>query len=308
MEGAKTASWLNKSGMVVSKSKFSSESGGAKLDMDDPMFWQKVMPDFVTPSIMVQKLDELSTSILGKSIRKKKSNRGRGRWKKHREEKAAAEAAAKAEAEKQANGEVNGANGEANAKTSAEGEPPKTTEGETKADEPAGQADSGTKADAMDVDSPEGEANADAGRPNHDKEGEREVKDDAQAKDGEETKESETPAEDDDDDDEDDDDDDNDEEEEEEEEEDEETKEKKKQITRTNQRKVAKYISDLKSMMETVIDEVEDESLPNDEKEACKELLLQISIMEGLFNEQQRHYARSMLKLLEGRSIHSLFC
>ena len=57
-------------------------------------------------------------------------------------------------------------------------------------------------------------------------------------------------------------------------------------------------------MMESVIDEVEDESLPNDEKEACKELLLQISIMEGLFNEQQRHYARSMLKILEGKTCY----
>jgi hypothetical protein len=36
VEGAKTASWLNKQGMLVSKSKFTSDSKSAGLDMDDP--------------------------------------------------------------------------------------------------------------------------------------------------------------------------------------------------------------------------------------------------------------------------------
>ena len=49
VEGAKTASWLNKKGMNVTKSKFASESESAGIDVDDPLFWQKVMPDFVTP-------------------------------------------------------------------------------------------------------------------------------------------------------------------------------------------------------------------------------------------------------------------
>ena len=75
VEGAKTASWLNKQGMVVSKSKFTSDSKSAELDMDDPLFWQKVMPDFVTPSIMLQKLHDLSDNILGTSSK----GRGRGR-------------------------------------------------------------------------------------------------------------------------------------------------------------------------------------------------------------------------------------
>lgn len=44
VEGAKTASWLNKQGMVVTKSKFTSDNSSAQLDMDDPLFWQKVMP------------------------------------------------------------------------------------------------------------------------------------------------------------------------------------------------------------------------------------------------------------------------
>ena len=48
VEGAKTASWLNKKGMNVTKSKFASESASSGIDIDDPLFWQKVMPDFVT--------------------------------------------------------------------------------------------------------------------------------------------------------------------------------------------------------------------------------------------------------------------
>lgn len=79
VEGTKTASWLNKQGMVVSKSRFSSEVGGEELDMDDPMFWQKVMPDFVTPSIVMKKLTDLLDEVEG---RVRGPGRGRGRWKK----------------------------------------------------------------------------------------------------------------------------------------------------------------------------------------------------------------------------------
>jgi Bromodomain len=82
VEGTKTASWLNKQGMVVSKSKFSSESGKT-LDMDDPLFWQKVMPDFVTPSIMAKRLKDLEDEIEGK-VR----GPGRGRWRQKRLEEA----------------------------------------------------------------------------------------------------------------------------------------------------------------------------------------------------------------------------
>jgi len=76
--GAKTASWLNKQGMVVSKSKFTADSKTAGLDVDDPLFWQKVMPDFVTSTIMLQKLEDLSDDIFGTSG-KKKGKGGRGR-------------------------------------------------------------------------------------------------------------------------------------------------------------------------------------------------------------------------------------
>lgn len=56
VEGAKTASWLNKKGMNVTKSKFSSEAESAGIDVDDPDFWKKVMPDFVTPEMWVMLL------------------------------------------------------------------------------------------------------------------------------------------------------------------------------------------------------------------------------------------------------------
>ena len=85
VEGAKTSSWLNKQGMVVSKSKFTAEKGDKTLDMDDPEFWQKVMPDFVTPSILLKKLNDLSDEIDG-VVRK---GRGRGRWKNKKKDAAA---------------------------------------------------------------------------------------------------------------------------------------------------------------------------------------------------------------------------
>ena len=97
VEGAKTASWLNKQGMVVSKSRFSAEAGGDELDMDDPMFWQKVMPDFVTPSIMMKKLNDLLDEIEG---RVRGPGRGRGRWKKKASEGEEQESGDKAKDEK----------------------------------------------------------------------------------------------------------------------------------------------------------------------------------------------------------------
>lgn len=63
VEGAKTASWLNKKGMNVTKSKFASEKETAGIDVDDALFWQKVMPDFVTPEILLNKIPELEEAI-----------------------------------------------------------------------------------------------------------------------------------------------------------------------------------------------------------------------------------------------------
>ena len=49
--------------MSVTKSKFESEAGGAALDIDDPDFWSKVMPDFVTPEILISKLAEMEEAF-----------------------------------------------------------------------------------------------------------------------------------------------------------------------------------------------------------------------------------------------------
>jgi len=75
---------------------------------------------------------------------------------------------------------------------------------------------------------------------------------------------------------------------------------KKFQLTKTQKRKIAKFMSDLKSMMEGLFDEAEDDNLPSEEKASAQKLLLNISVKEKMFNEDQRHYARATLKRLEG--------
>jgi len=223
VEGAKTASWLNKQGMVVSKSKFTSDSKSADLDMDDPLFWQKVMPDFVTPTLMLQKLDDLEAEVTG--IKKKKKGRGRGRWKK------------KEEPEKEP------------AKEEETEQPKEPTEDEAVNPEGDTEAKDGDNdeemADAGDDKADDEDAEAD--KTDDDEKGEDEFK-----------------------------------------------------LTRTNQKKVAKFVTDLKAMMEGIFDEEEDESLPEEEKQTCQKLLLTMSVKEKLFNEEQRHMARVMLKRLEG--------
>merc|ERR1712048_1555567 len=52
--------------------------------------------------------------------------------------------------------------------------------------------------------------------------------------------------------------------------------------------------------MDGILEEAEDDSLPSNDKQACQKLLLTISVKESLFNEEQRHLARSLLKRLEG--------
>lgn len=226
VEGAKTASWLNKSGMVVSKSKFTADSKTAGLDMDDPLFWQKVMPDFVTPQIMMQKLEDLSDEVFGTSGKKKKG-RGRGRWKRKKEE-------------------------EGNEPKEAVRDPAALNEG---ADAPvAKEKDVADMEDTQEEEIQEMETVAPS------------EKDDE----GQDVEEKEDEAED------------------------------KFQLTRTDIKKVGKFISDLKSMMEGIFDEADDDALPAEEKTIAQKLLLTISVKEKLFNEEQRHLARSMLKRLEG--------
>jgi hypothetical protein len=220
VEGAKTASWLNKQGMVVSKSRFTGNtSESANVDVDDPLFWQKVMPDFVTPTIMFTKLDELSELLEG-------GGRGRGRGKKKQPKNES-----KTEPEdKEANAEQKGTNGEQASGPPREGEDEKIEASEDENPEPDGEAE---------------EENGDAA-------------------------------------------------------EDEEPEADVYQLTRGNQRKVHKFMSDLKSMMDGILVDAEDDSLPQSEKAVCQKLLLTISIKERLFNDEQRKLARNMLKRLEG--------
>ena len=59
VEGTKTASWLNKQGFTKTKFTGESAAGTSSVAVDDPLFWQKIMPDFVTPQIMLTKLNEI---------------------------------------------------------------------------------------------------------------------------------------------------------------------------------------------------------------------------------------------------------
>eukprot|EP00590_Aulacoseira_subarctica_P011381 CAMPEP_0172416212 /NCGR_PEP_ID=MMETSP1064-20121228/2687_1 /TAXON_ID=202472 /ORGANISM="Aulacoseira subarctica , Strain CCAP 1002/5" /LENGTH=183 /DNA_ID=CAMNT_0013153713 /DNA_START=255 /DNA_END=808 /DNA_ORIENTATION=- len=62
VKGAKTSTWLNKQGLVVSKL-----NADAAVDLDDPLFWQKVMPDFVTPTLLMNQLLEMTEAFDKKS-------------------------------------------------------------------------------------------------------------------------------------------------------------------------------------------------------------------------------------------------
>lgn len=251
VEGAKTATWLNKKGMMVSKTKFSAESGGAALDMEDPLFWQKVMPDFVTPNIMLQKLNTLQGDIEGTTT-VKGPGRGRGRW---RDKKVETEG--ETAGEDGGNKESSEAGVDANG--NADGVPP----------------DDEKKDEAMDVAGPDGEKKDDA------ENGEAMDVDDLMA---DETLEEELP-------------------EEENEDEDEEVgaaAKSKTQLSRTNVRRVHKFMSDLKSMLESLFEEADEDGVSLDDKACCQKLLLTISLKENIFNEEQRRLARAFLKRLEG--------
>jgi hypothetical protein len=243
VEGAKTATWLNKKGMMVSKTKFSAESGGSALDMEDPLFWQKVMPDFVTPNIMLQKLNTLQGDIEGTTV--KGPGRGRGRWRDKKPE----------------------------------------TEGEHAGEDGGNKASSEAGANAND-------AVADANDTSEAVAPDSEKKDDAENDEAmdvddlmaDETLEEELPEEEDGDGDGD----------------DEVGGAAKSKLSRTNVRRVHKFMSDLKSMLESLFEEADEDGVSPDDKACCQKLLLTISLKEKIFNEEQRRLARAFLKRLEG--------
>jgi Bromodomain len=236
VEGAKTSSWLNKQGMLVSKSKFTTEEGD-QLDMDDPLFWQKVMPDFVTPSILLKKLNELIDEIEGT-----KRGPGRGRWRLKR--KLEAEAKAKAEAE--------AANAAASGKL----------DDEVKKDRTEQSVANESPANVARLD----EAGEDV-RENAEGETMQELSDDG-PDDEEEEEETGKPI--------------------------------KTPLSRAHIRKIAKFVSEVKSLMNSIMEEDDDEGLAKEEQDQCQKLLLTISLKEKYFNEEQRHLARSLLKSIEG--------
>lgn len=231
VEGTKSASWLNKQGMVVSKSKFTSETGET-LDMDDPLFWQKVMPDFVTPSMMLHKLRDLEDEIEGKV---RGPGRGRGRWKKKKGDEA----------------EQNGVSKE---DVGSKDE----NDNERLVENPVDGGD-----DKSDVES-ENENDGAKGLPGVDvllsPDTLDEVTDDENG----------------------------------------ETKEKSKKLSRNHIRKVNKFMSDLKSMMQSTFEEDDEDALSVEEKNACQKLLLTVSVKDKIFNDEQRLVAKKFLKRFEG--------
>ena len=282
VEGAKTASWLNKQGMVVSKSRFAGDtSASAQVDVDDPMFWQKVMPDFVTPTIMMTKLDELSELLEGK-----KKGPGRGRWRKKREE----EQKRKEQQAQQTKGEST-PEGESKEDVLPEDSKPEAKGGSEQQDDTAvgdakdkkaneSKPDEANEAEPTEVSKPgdstevtpkDGGGTDDKMQPTepktHDDDGEDELRADGEEDERGEEEKSEPEG---------------------------------YNLSRTNQRKVHKYMSDLKSMMDGIFVEAEDDSLPASEKALCQKLLLTISVKDRIFNEEQRKLARNMLKRLEG--------
>jgi superfamily II DNA/RNA helicase len=231
VEGAKTASWLNKQGMVVSKSKFTAETGES-LDLEDPMFWQKVMPDFVTPSIMLQKLNDLQDEIDGK---KRGPGRGRGRRKKKAPEEENKESEAKVDDSEALGSEAKAKEPEAGVKEGGDEGPDQSVE---------------TKEESADVDALLSTETL------------------------EELSEDEI--------------------------DDKKSKSTKAELSRKHIRSINKFMNDLKSMMESILEEEDEEGLSGDEKDACQKLLLTISVKEKMFDEDQRRLARKFLKHLEG--------
>lgn len=186
--------------MVVSKSKFTSDTKSAGLDMDDPLFWQKVMPDFITPMLMIQQLQDISNEIFGITSKGPGRGRGRGKWKRKNTK------------------------GDGNEESHHTNQIVKDTYSPTIDTLKGGEV----SRDEMDVDS------------NSESSSVKEKNID--------TMKEKVPDIDTSDD----------------------KKKKKNQLTKTQKRKIAKFMSDLKSMMEGLFDEAEDENLPSDEKSSAQ--------------------------------------
>jgi hypothetical protein len=226
VEGAKTASWLNKSGMMVTKSKFTSEDG-EQIDVTDPLFWSKIMPSFVTPSILLKKLGDLADELEGSSSKPK--GPGRGRWRKKLEE-------------------------------------------ATKKPDELDSVKSTAAPDAEETDMQPSPGGVDAGKDNNmdDQylEKVKELQTDETLDDLSDLEEDRSP--------------------------------KTFELSKVQVRKIQKFIGDVKSMMDSLLEEADDEGLSLEDKDVCQRLLFTISVKEKIFSEEQRRFARLYLKRLEG--------
>ena len=284
--------------------------------MDDPNFWQKVIgEDFITPQIMMKKLQDLTNEIFG--ITKPKF--GRGRWREKRAAEAA-EKAAKEEAERKAAEEaakIQDANATENGNATMEAKPGAAAQSTENGEE---KKSSNTGDSNMDVQepaamSPEEDVKATDNKSSADTEADSKedtTMEDAEAKEepasngesGPKEEEAETKAEESSEAKEDEaaDGEEGDQEGEgDEEDEDEESEEEKEfELTKPQKKKLAKFMSEVKDMMQTVLEQAEKDELPSDDKAVCQKLLLTISVKEKLFNENQRGTARKLLQKLEG--------
>ena len=64
VEGAKTNSWLNKSGFsAVNRIAFTGDGADGGVNVDDPEFWSKVMPEFINANVLTDKLKDLEKTM-----------------------------------------------------------------------------------------------------------------------------------------------------------------------------------------------------------------------------------------------------
>lgn len=200
VEGAKTSAWLNKQGLVVSKSKFTAEGADAAVDLEDPLFWQKVMPDFVTPSLLMSQLEEMTEAF--------------------------------------------------DRKTSGKSPPGKR----------------GRKKKIVPAPTAEVDENKRRSENNHFLQKNEELEKDNELNDVEKKFDKAAAA----------------------------------GPTKTDVKKVKKFMADLKSLMEDIIDQADEDTLPQSERSICQKLLLTISLKDKLFADDQRSYAKTTLARLEG--------
>ncbi|GMH68487.1 hypothetical protein TrRE_jg12733, partial [Triparma retinervis] len=70
VEGAKNSSWLNKTGHAVNRQSFGGKMN--QIDIDDPEFWNKVMPGFCNVDILTRKLKDMEKEMRVEKVEREK--------------------------------------------------------------------------------------------------------------------------------------------------------------------------------------------------------------------------------------------